>query len=318
MQNALLQNLNIKEKRQIAGKCNNLDIQSNVKEPKRKYVKRIVEVVEEPVEMIMENTSVSSRTRNSTKVKENVKQKKQNKDKPPKNKMDSHHTNNITTYNCNVSVTTSPIPPIYYGLSEIKQNGIQWVENTLKGDFTYTKPGSISHLLYGEKPSEQSINIKLGRLGEYISKELIKSNTNLELLICGIQNINNKKKDVDLIFKDETKKIIYYRELKGNIELDTEKLPATIAKCKEIENDLKTQYISYTIDCGILNWSVYNRKILTAGLSNIKTFENGGIKIYHMEDFLRITNIVWNETDYYNYFREIGNRIRVMFDKCNT
>jgi len=33
---------------------------------------------------------------------------------------------------------------------------------------------------------------------------------------------------------DELNKIIY-RELKGNIELDTEKLPATIAKCKEIE-----------------------------------------------------------------------------------
>ena len=81
-------------------------------------------------------------------------------------------------------------------------------------------------------------NIKLGRLGEFLSKELIKTNHNLELLNCGIQKINNKKKDVDLIFKDEIDKIIYYRELKGNIELDTEKLPATITKCKEIENSL--------------------------------------------------------------------------------
>ena len=50
-----------------------------------------------------------------------------------------------------------------------------------------------------------------------------------------VQQINNKKKDVDLIFKDENNKVIYYREMKGNIELDTEKLPATISKCKEIE-----------------------------------------------------------------------------------
>lgn len=123
-----------------------------------------------------------------------------------------------------------------------------------------------------------------------------------------------KKKDVDLIFKDEINKIIYYRELKGNIELDTEKLPATMTKCKEIENSLKATYLDYIIDCGILNWCVYNRKILTTGISNIKTFENGGIKIDHMEDFLNIINVYWNEDDYYSYFREIGTKIRVRFE----
>ncbi len=199
-------------------------------------------------------------------------------------------------------------------IEDIKQLGIIWVDEALEGELTLTKHGSISYLLYGEKPSEQSINIKLGRLGEFLSKELIKTNNNLELLNCGIQKINNKKKDVDLIFKDEINKIIYYRELKGNIELDTEKLPATITKCKEIENSLKSTYLDYTIDCGILNWSVYNRKILTAGLSNIKTFENGGIKIDHMEDFLNIINVYWNEDDYYSYFREIGTKIRIRFE----
>ena len=199
-------------------------------------------------------------------------------------------------------------------IEEIKQRGMIWVDKVLEGSLTYTKHGSISHLLYGEKPSEQSINIKLGRLGEFLSKELIKSNPNLELLKCGIQKIKDIKKDVDLLFKDEIKKIIYYCELKGNIELDTEKLPATINKCKEIESSLKTTYLDYSIDCGILNWSVFNRKKLTAGISNIKTFENGGIKIYHMEDFLNIINVFWNEDDYYSYFREIGSRIRLKFE----
>jgi hypothetical protein len=190
-------------------------------------------------------------------------------------------------------------------VANIKQKGKNWLDKALEGELTLTKPGSISYLLYGEK---------LGRLGEFLSKELIKTNDNLVLLNCGIQKINNKKKDVDLIFKDEFNKIIYYRELKGNIELDTEKLPATITKCKEIENSLKTTYLDYTIDCGILNWSVYNRKILIAGLSNIKTFENGGIKIDHMEDFLNIINVYWNEDDYYSYFREIGSKIRLRFE----
>lgn len=196
-------------------------------------------------------------------------------------------------------------------ISEIKQKGIRWINKILEGGLTYTKAGSISFLLYGKIPSDQSINIKLGRFGEFLAKELINCNPNLELLNCGVQKINDKKKDVDLIFKDEYLKIIYYRELKGNIELDTEKLPATINKCREIENALKITYHNYKIDCGILNWSVYDRKILSAGLSNIKTFENHGIKINHMQDFLQIINIKWSEDDYYSYFRELGIKIKM-------
>ena len=199
-------------------------------------------------------------------------------------------------------------------IAELKQKGMLWVDKVLKNKLTCTKPGSISYLLYGEKPSEQSINIKLGRFGEFISKELIKINHSLELLTCGVQKINGINKDVDLLFKDEINKIVYYRELKGNIELDTEKLPATIDKCKKIESSLKTDYLDYSINCGILNWSVYNRKILTAGITNIKSFETGGVKIDHMEDFLNIINVFWNECDYYSYFREIGNKIKLRFE----
>jgi hypothetical protein len=191
-------------------------------------------------------------------------------------------------------------------VENVKNIGILWVENLLEKGLTYTKSGTISYLLYGQKPSEQSINIKFGHFGEIMAKELIKLNPKFELLTCGIQVINDKKKDIDLIFKDETNKIIYYRELKANIELDTEKLQATIAKCKEIEKYLETIYIKYKIDCGILNWSVYNRIILKNGLSNIKTFENNGIKINHMEDFLNIIEIKWTEDDYYLYFKNIG------------
>jgi hypothetical protein len=198
-------------------------------------------------------------------------------------------------------------------IEEIKKKGYNFINNKINCSVTNTKPGSISFLLYGEKPSEQSINIKMGHFGEFISKELIKCNSDLELLNCGIQKINNKKKDVDLIFKNNKIKTIYYRELKGNIELDTEKLPATINKCKKIEESLKIIYPDYIINCGILNWSVYNRKTLSAGLSNIKTFEKNNIKIDHMEDFLKIINIVWLESDYYNYFRTIGANIKRYF-----
>ena len=199
-------------------------------------------------------------------------------------------------------------------LSTVKANGEAWVDKLLQSEFTYTKPGSITHLLYGAKPSEQSINIKFGRYGEVLAKELISFNTNIELLKCGVQKINDKKKDVDLIWIDNTKKIVYYRELKGNIELDTEKLPATVNKCKEIEASLQTTYTDYEINCGILNWSVYNRAILTAGLSNIKAFESSGVKIDHMSDFLQYVEFEWSEHDFYEHFRQLGEKIRDSFE----
>jgi hypothetical protein len=198
-------------------------------------------------------------------------------------------------------------------VGKIKEDGLRWIDKMLEKDLTYTKPGSISYLLHGEKPSEQSINIKMGRYGEYLSKELIKINHSLELLNCGIQEVNGKKKDIDLIFQNKEKNIIYYRELKANIELDTEKLPATVNKCKEIETVLKEKYPNCEVDFGILNWSIYSRISLTSGLNHIKTFEKCGIKIDHMGDFLKLIDVEWDEKDYYSHFKDLAERINLRF-----
>lgn len=199
-------------------------------------------------------------------------------------------------------------------IGNIKQKIECWIETKImKGEMTKTKPGSISYLLFGEKPSKQSINIKLGRLGEYLSQELVSANPNLELLDCGIQQMENRKKDVDLLFRNRETNVVYYRELKANIELDTEKLPATIQKCHSIQKHISEKYEGCVVDVGILNWSVYDRKCLTAGISNIKSFEKENVKIEHMGDFLKIVCIDWEETDYYEFFRSIGNKISATF-----
>lgn len=190
------------------------------------------------------------------------------------------------------------------------KKGLEWIEKMIAKEQTTTKPGSISYLLFGARPSEQSINIKMGRFGEYLVKELIQTNTEFELLQCGIQAVNDKKKDIDLIFKNETTKTVYYYELKGNIELDTEKIPATIAKCKEIETFIQSHYPDYKTHIGILNWSVYNRAILTSGIHNIARFEASGIKINHMADFLAVIGVEWSEAGFYEYFRDLGKIIK--------
>jgi hypothetical protein len=175
---------------------------------------------------------------------------------------------------------------------------------------TYTMPGSLKYLLYGSQPSEQATAIKMGKIGEKMIKFIIEDTADLELLRCGNQPIDEdtgKIKDLDLIWVNSITKTIYYREVKGNIELDTEKLPATIDKIIEIINkSIGPKYPDYTIDTGVFNWSVYNRKPLKKGLSQIKKCEDKGIKVEHPEELFRLLNFDWSEECYYEFWREVG------------
>ena len=216
----------------------------------------------------------------------------------------------LLSININVLIMSSSSE----NLSQVKGFGMEWVKKHIMAtEVTRTKPGSINYLLYGERPSVQSISIKFGHFGEEIAKEMIRKNPDLELLACGIQVIDEKhhqKKDIDLIWVNKNTKKIYIREAKGNIELDTEKLPATFTK---ITNDLmpfvQEKYPDCEVNVGILNWSVYNRSELTKGLSHIKQCEKNGVHVDHWSDFCNLINFEWSQEDYYGYMREFGKMI---------
>ena len=193
-------------------------------------------------------------------------------------------------------------------LTLIKSLGIKLTEDIKNSSDVYTQPGSITYLLNGPQISKQSISIKYGKVGELIFINMIKSNDNIELLKCGCHIIDDgKKKDLDLLWADHNLKIIYYREAKGNIEMDTEKIPAMISKINnEIKGYVTNKYPEYSIDIGVLSWSVYSRSILKKGLSHIKKIEGKGIKVDHFSDFLNLVNIDWSEEDFYDYFRKLG------------
>lgn len=206
-------------------------------------------------------------------------------------------------------------------LKKIKDFCKKWVNDVLlESEITITKPGSVKYLLFGQEPSRQSISIKCGKLGELVVIEMIKCNPKLELLKCGIHYIdkngkNGENKDIDLLWIDHIEKKVYYREAKGNIELDSEKLPATFKKItKNLQPYIEKKYPDYKIDVGILNWSVYARNILTKGVSHINKCEQNGVQVDHMGDLIRKIDFVWEEKDYYEYFRELGNLINTRFE----
>lgn len=194
-------------------------------------------------------------------------------------------------------------------LSLIKTFTLGLSSKIASGRCTKTKHGSLKFLLWGEEVSKQSIVIKFGKVGEEMFKKIIELNPDLELLPCGITKISScqTKKDFDLVWRNKSNNTIYYRELKGNIELDTEKLPATFEKIKtELKSHLEKEHPGSTIDTGILNWSVYDRRDITTQLSHIKKCEDAGVKVDHSQDFFKLVDLDWGKDDYYSFFKECG------------
>jgi hypothetical protein len=192
-------------------------------------------------------------------------------------------------------------------INEIKKKIEEGINRIKALDITKTKPGSIKYLLYGEEDSEQSISIKVGKVGEIMAIAAV-NNSNLKLLECGIQLIDNKtKKDIDLLFIDEQKKIVYYRELKGNATLDTEKLPATIEKINKISQSLQEKYPEYEINKALLAWSIWEKSDLcNDGIKNLDKYIKQNISVEHAKDLFDIVELTWNKEDYYDFWRNMG------------
>lgn len=101
---------------------------------------------------------------------------------------------------------------------------------------------SLSYLV--NKSLSQSDCIRLGNGAEKVISDLVLKFTNL----INIKPKNSKgKKERDHLFVDEVNKVIYYAELKSNINLDTEKSKSTYNKCLVIAQELQEQYPDYQI-----------------------------------------------------------------------
>lgn len=120
-------------------------------------------------------------------------------------------------------------------------NECEYVKNcksNKKKDFN-----SLSYLISIQLSQSDSIKLGIG-IERVINDLIIKKNKNVK----SIKQKNKKNcREKDHLFIDETKKTIYYAELKSNINLDTEKSKSTIKKCLKIEKELIEIYPDYTI-----------------------------------------------------------------------
>lgn len=149
---------------------------------------------------------------------------------------------------------------------------------------------SISSII--DRNMSQSDCIKFGNGVEKVFKDIILKFSELE----NKKEKNKKgKKERDHFFKDEKNKIIYYAELKGNLNLDTEKSKSTILKCLDIVEELKEEYPDYLIKWCLLGFRYIDYNdipiILKKRYSCIKD------NVYGINQYLSLLNIDLKFTD---------------------
>jgi len=102
---------------------------------------------------------------------------------------------------------------------------------------------SLSSLV--DFPMSQSDCIKLGTGFEKVLRDIILSYN----MLSNLKGKNMKGvREKDHLFCDDSAKVIYFAELKGNINLDTEKSHSTCQKCLDIVNELSDTHQGYTIE----------------------------------------------------------------------
>ena len=196
-------------------------------------------------------------------------------------------------------------------VEEAFEFGRDLMNSIIASDLAETKPGSLKYLLFGTETSKQSFVIRVGKSFEKFFEFLLeKGVTSPTSLASGVHK--ETKKDRDLLAIYEADKIVYYRELKANIELDTEKLPATIEKIKRITEHLEREYPGYKINAGCLCWSTYDSLDLANKFnSKIKKFQEANVTLDFAEEFFKFVNAPMTKEQYYDYFKSLGE----MFDE---
>lgn len=159
---------------------------------------------------------------------------------------------------------------------------------------------SFISLLYPDLISIQSVNIKMGNIIERVLNNIVmkhghveKVSPEIERKITEVYNKYKKKKkpQLDLIFI--YKNTIYYREIKNNIQLDSEKAPVVREKIKTIESILKN--MGYNTSAKLL---CMRKKIINSSYYG-QYLEGYG-------SFFNIFGFDIDEKEYENFFEYMG------------
>ena len=129
-----------------------------------------------------------------------------------------------------------------------------------------------------------------------------------------MKNIKNKnkkgEKEKDHLFINEEEKVVYYAELKANLNLDTEKSKSTYMKCLQIKKELEDKYSGYKIQMCLVGLRYFNKDEIPRIIMN--KYLNIRENVYGVDDYLsllKLDTLRFNNESNYRYF------INYVYDK---
>jgi hypothetical protein len=165
---------------------------------------------------------------------------------------------------------------------------------------------SFSYLIDIDINQSQSIQVGC-RMEKFIRRIILELNNNIKDIKQ--KNIKNQK-EKDHLFIDTKNKIIYYAELKANLNLDTEKSKSTYEKCLLIKSELEEKYPEYEIKWCLLGFRYLTNSSITTNIKNKYSVINNNL--FGINDYFEMFNINFrfkNENDYKNFINNFINRI---------
>lgn len=163
---------------------------------------------------------------------------------------------------------------------------------------------SLSFLI--DKTLSQSDCIKLGIGCEKLINDII-------LKFSNYKNIKSKNvkgcKEKDHLYLDEENKIIYFAELKSNINLDTEKSQLTCQKCIDIVNEIEETYKDYKIMWCLVSLRYLKNNNIPKNIS--KKYNVIKDNLLDINEYFKLLdiNLEFNEENYKKFLNEIVNKM---------
>ena len=162
---------------------------------------------------------------------------------------------------------------------------------------------SLSYLV-DSIPLSQSDCIKLGTGFEKLLADIVTQNTTL----VNIKTKNEKGvKEKDHLFMDTENKIIYYAELKANLNLDTEKSKSTYQKCQHIVEELHNAYPDYDLRWCLLGYRYTNKEKMSKVINT--KYKEISENVFGINEYLQMVGVAHVFTE--EKYKEFINRIAV-------
>jgi len=161
---------------------------------------------------------------------------------------------------------------------------------------------SLSFII--NRKMSQSESIRLGIAIECYLRDFIGYKTRLK-------NINKKnckgQKQKDILFIDYNQKIIYYSEIKTNLNLDTEKSKSTYIKCQDIVKELEYEYKDFQIKWCLLGARYINCHEISEKVK--KKYIDIKDNLFGINEFFQMfdINLVVSNKEYKDLLNHIAN-----------